>query len=716
MTQMKTFYQLFFTALIGIFGSAEVMAQWDTIAIDFGAEATISDEPWNNMTNPDGQIAYLKNARGLFTPIGLQIYDRFTGVNESGSTSPEAALGFPSTATRDSYYGNVSEWAGHIEPTAAMQITGLDPSKVFTFEVFASRMGATDKRETKYRFEGGTVDSVYLDAVNNTALSATMSLKPKADSSIHIHVSPGENNTNSPYKFYYLGALKIVYEEEEALAPTLMLTSPTGGEIWAEESSHIISWTSINLVDSIRVSYSTDNGTGWSVIQKVHPSEGEITWDIPNELSDQCLVSVSSGLAEDVSQGVFSIVGADESIISLSAPDGGESWIIGSSARIMWSGSMLTEMVDIELSLDAKATWENIAAVPPADGAYTLTVPDATSSDCFVRLVSGTASDVSENSFSIVEGTCSNTIVVLGSSTAYGTGPSPRDSAWVYRFEDALTGINDNFDVVNLALGGYTTYQILPSGTIINDPGVSENIDVNRNITKALTYSPYAVIVNMPSNDANKSYGVDLQMANFDLIIDTANSHGVRVWIATSQPRNFTEAAKIDIQMDLKDAVLQSYGEFALDFWNSTADDDGFILSQYDSGDGVHLNNGGHRLLFDRVWEKQIDTLACFDPVGLQSPDAVLTDLKIYPNPFTDRLNIEFATASAGSVELDIFDYTGRKVGHFTQELSSSGIHLIELDNQDFNSSGGLVLVRLKIRDQNGVSDQTIKLIRIGVN
>jgi len=94
----------------------------------------------------------------------------------------------------------------------------------------------------------------------------------------------------------------------------------------------------------------------------------------------------------------------------------------------------------------------------------------------------------------------------------------------------------------------------------------------------------------------------------------------------------------------------------------------------------------------------------------------MLAGLKIYPNPFTNRLNIEFATASAGSVELDIFDYTGRKIGHFTQEVGTSGIHLIELDNQDLNSSGGLVLVRLKIRDNKGVSDQTIKLIRSGVN
>ena len=38
-----------------------------------------------------------------------------------------------------------------------------------------------------------------------------------------------------------------------------------------------------------------------------------------------------------------------------------------------------------------------------------------------------------------------------------------------------------------------------------------------------------------------------------------------------------------------------------MDFWNGLADMEGRLFSGYDAGDGVHLNDAGHRLLFERV-------------------------------------------------------------------------------------------------------------------
>jgi hypothetical protein len=62
-------------------------------------------------------------------------------------------------------------------------------------------------------------------------------------------------------------------------------------------------------------------------------------------------------------------------------------------------------------------------------------------------------------------------------------------------------------------MGGYVNYKVLPTGTSM-PAGVNETIDITRNVTKALTYSPYAIIVNMPSNDAVKYYTVEMQMSN----------------------------------------------------------------------------------------------------------------------------------------------------------------------------------------------------------
>ena len=93
------------------------------------------------------------------------------------------------------------------------------------------------------------------------------------------------------------------------------------------------------------------------------------------------------------------------------------------------------------------------------------------------------------------------TIVVLGSSTAFGTGASPSDSSWVNRLQAAYrqnTGDGIDTNIVNLAVPGTNTYKAMPTGYI--PPPLRDQPDPNMNITKALTYNPHIIIVNFPSN------------------------------------------------------------------------------------------------------------------------------------------------------------------------------------------------------------------------
>lgn len=202
-------------------------------------------------------------------------------------------------------------------------------------------------------------------------------------------------------------------------------------------------------------------------------------------------------------------------------------------------------------------------------------------------------------------------IVVLGSSTAEGAGATPRDSSWVNRFAAYLAD-NPSFEVINLGKGGYTSFHILPTGTVT--PGVTIDIDQERNITKALSYKPLAIIVNMPSNDAKQNFTMEQQMFNFNLIAQAAASAGVEIFFATTQPRNFNNPLQIQIQEEVRDAILAKYETNAVDFWTGIADKNGFIRVDYDSGDGVHLNNAGHKILFHRVKSLRIDQLHCNSP------------------------------------------------------------------------------------------------------
>jgi len=197
----------------------------------------------------------------------------------------------------------------------------------------------------------------------------------------------------------------------------------------------------------------------------------------------------------------------------------------------------------------------------------------------------------------------SNVVVVIGSSTAAGTGPSVRDSAWVNRYRAYAQQISPNNQVINLAIGGTTTYHIMPDWFVPAAGKPATN--PNNNISEAIRLGADAIIVNMPSNDAAFGFTPAEQMTNFRLLEAVADSAGIPIWICTTQPRNFSNTQK-NIQLAVRDSILNVFGPFAINFWSGTASNNNDILPQYDSGDGVHMNNAGHRLLVNRVIAEDI--------------------------------------------------------------------------------------------------------------
>ena len=235
-------------------------------------------------------------------------------------------------------------------------------------------------------------------------------------------------------------------------------------------------------------------------------------------------------------------------------------------------------------------------------------------------------------------------IVVLGSSTAAGAGVSDSNRAWVNQYRSYLQSLDPTHTVINLAKGGYTTCAIMPTGTDPYDTG--ENlleVDTERNITKALSLSPNAIIINMPTNDVSNGIPVATQLDHFATIIDLAKAAGIKVWITTSQPHNFGEKyngpyseehqpdywkqTARDQFKELTDSILNRYGEYALDFYTPIATEDGysFIRPEYDSGDGVHLNDAAHDILFNVVKDADI-------PSQVGSSSTEISTIPVYVN------------------------------------------------------------------------------------
>lgn len=197
-----------------------------------------------------------------------------------------------------------------------------------------------------------------------------------------------------------------------------------------------------------------------------------------------------------------------------------------------------------------------------------------------------------------------NKIVVLGSSTSAGYGPKDPDNAYVARYEAYLARAFPQFGLVNLAVGGQTTYHIQPSG--FTPPAHRPRPVEGKNITAALALKPRAIIVNLPSNDTAENVSEAEQLANFNRVADLAKAAHVLLWVTTTQPRDFTNAAQIQEQQHVRDAILAAFAPRALDFWTPFATANGKIKPEYGAGDGTHLNDAAHALLRDIVVRAKI--------------------------------------------------------------------------------------------------------------
>ncbi len=91
--------------------------------------------------------------------------------------------------------------------------------------------------------------------------------------------------------------------------------------------------------------------------------------------------------------------------ITLTSPNGGESWVVGSNHDITWSVSESVASVILEFSSDNGGNWNTIVSSTQNDGLYSWLLPDALSNGCLVRIIDATdrdPSDVSDGVFSLV--------------------------------------------------------------------------------------------------------------------------------------------------------------------------------------------------------------------------------------------------------------------------------------------------------------------------
>jgi len=183
----------------------------------------------------------------------------------------------------------------------------------------------------------------------------------------------------------------------------ITVTSPNGGEKWEVDSAYNITWSSANTSGNVKIEYSIDNGSNWTEIANSTEDDSTYSWIIPDTPSDSCLVRLTDtdGSPSDTSDAVFTI--SPEPFITVTSPDGGENWQVGSNHNIMWVSTGTSGAVNIEYSTNNGSDWTEIADSTEDDSTYSWLIPGTPSDSCLLRITDtdGSPSDTSDAVFTI---------------------------------------------------------------------------------------------------------------------------------------------------------------------------------------------------------------------------------------------------------------------------------------------------------------------------
>jgi len=166
--------------------------------------------------------------------------------------------------------------------------------------------------------------------------------------------------------------------------PTIVVTSPNGGESWHIGGTYNVTWNASNMTGNVGIKLFQNGVSLGYIATDISASGGSYSWTIsdiigagPISAGTNYQIQVKqSGVAGDLSDAVFTILPPSSLFITVTAPNGGESWNIGSTYNITWTSSGVTGNVGIKLFRNGVSLGYVAIDVPVSSGSYSWTISD----------------------------------------------------------------------------------------------------------------------------------------------------------------------------------------------------------------------------------------------------------------------------------------------------------------------------------------------------
>ncbi|HEY3296878.1 MAG TPA: T9SS type A sorting domain-containing protein [bacterium] len=375
------------------------------------------------------------------------------------------------------------------------------------------------------------------------------------------------------------------------------------------------------------------------------------------------------------------------STVTVSAPNGGESWATGTSHAITWTSSNLSEAVKIELNRAYPGgTWETIIASTGNTGSYTWAVAGTASSAARVRITGTThttVGDTSNASFSLTTTApvASVTVTAPNGGEAWGSGTSHAITWSSANFpQNVQIELNRSYpggtwEVISSSASNTGSYQWSVNGSASSSarirvrgtttPAVGDTSNANFSITATST-TP-TITVTSPNG------GELARLQSYYTIrwgyTNVSGAQYVRIQLNRNYPTGTWESISYATYND---------GSFTWAVSGATTSRARIrIVSYYNSAIG-DTSDANFTISAGYIMSGPMGG------TGLAGAS---------PNPFNPTTQIQYQLSEAVHVKLEVFDIMGRLVATLMDSEQAAGTHRVTFDGS--NLASGMYLMRM---------------------
>ena len=462
----------------------------------------------------------------------------------------------------------------------------------------------------------------------------------------------------------YLYEMVISYD----IGDYISVTSPNGGECWIRANPYDITWTSSGVSGDVKIELHK-GGVYNSTVVSSTANSGSYTWEIPAAQLPGTdyqvkIISISDPAVFDLSDADFTIC----SQITVTAPNGGETWHIGEAYDITWAPSGIGGSVSIEYSTDAGSTWSTVTPDTIDSGTYPWTIPDTPTTQGRVKVTHLTCADnhdESDGDFTIIQ--YGITVVSPNGGEGWIRG-NPYDITWMssgisgdVNIELYKGGVFNSTIVSSTANSGLYTWDI-PAGqlpgidyqvkiTSISDPAVFDLSDVDFTVCSQIT-------VTAPNGGETWHIG-----ESHDITWTVAGIGGnVVVEYSTNGGSNW-----LIIDSDTPDD-----GNYTWLIPNTPTTEGRVRVAHLAFSDNYDESDG----------DFTIPPLAIEENQSAGRP-TVFSLQQNYPNPSSGRTLIRFTIPEPCRVDIRLYDVTGQEIAVLMDENFSWGYYQMSIDVDD---------------------------------